>query len=360
MLVMPRPNRALVVAVTAVLGVGLAGCSSGADPAASPAPSRDPSPTVTAVADLPASPMILFEWYPAGGDTKTVIVTDEGATVGAVQIVPDAAGNAVHAAWAPSGEEFAWEVLGDPEGSVWTAKADGSGANETVTCEADPCVQMSFPAYSPDGTRMLVTRYDIDDSGTWSSSHLVIVDLATVDQSVVASTADGSTSFYSGSWSPDGTRIAAQLETYPDDEQEEITSSVIVVVDVDPATPDAPVAVTDPALFAGYPRWHPTDDLVLFASWDLDAFHAGEDSQLYTVASDGSGLAQITHVGPDDGRPGEATWTPDGKRIIASIGIVIDDVVQDVKVAWIDPATGEIEQLSQSGAMPTLQPTDAS
>ena len=40
-------------------------------------------------------------------------------------------------------------------------------------------------------------------------------------------------------------------------------------LDTDPATGDHPVTVTPADLFAGYPRWHPTDDRILFASWDL-------------------------------------------------------------------------------------------
>ncbi|CAN5232285.1 hypothetical protein BH18ACT5_BH18ACT5_10180 [soil metagenome] len=58
----------------------------------------------------------------------------------------------------------------------------------------------------------------------------------------------------------------------------------------------APLPVTDRALFAVYPRWHPTDDRILFASWDLDAFQGYEASQIYTVAFGGSKMTQITHV----------------------------------------------------------------
>ncbi len=116
--------------------------------------------------------------------------------------------------------------------------------------------------------------------------------------------------------------------------------------------------MTDPGLSAGYPRWHPTDDRILFASWDLDANQGDEPSQLYTVGPDGSGLTQITNVDytTTSRRPGEATWTPDGQRIIASVGVVQGGRVVDVKVSWVDPVTGEIAETNQSGAMPTLQP----
>jgi Tol biopolymer transport system component len=83
-----------------------------------------------------------------------------------------------------------------------------------------------------------------------------------------------------------------------------------------------------------------------------------EPSQLYTVASDGSALTQVTSVDYATGanRPGEARWTPDGRRIIASMGVVEGGRVVDVNMSWIDPITGEIAETVPSGAMPTLQP----
>ena len=308
---------------------------------------------------LPPEPRVLYEWFPAGADEKTIVVSDVDLATPAVPLVPETDGAAVHASWSRDGAAFTWEVLrGDGTASVWTANADGTEPQERVVCDGPPCVQMSWPAFSPDGAGLLVVRYDLADGGDWGPSHLVAVDLASGDQTIVASTADGSTAFYLPTWSPDGSRVAATLETYTDASEEERTASEIVVVDTDPATPEAPVAVTDPGLFASYPRWHPTEDRILFASWDLDAYQGDEPSQLYTVASDGSALTQVTSVDYATGahRPGEASWTPDGRGIIASMGVVEGGRVVDVKVSWIDPITGEIVETGASGAMPTLQP----
>jgi Tol biopolymer transport system component/lysophospholipase L1-like esterase len=311
------------------------------------------------IAGLPPAPLVLYEWYPAGEDTKSIIVSDAELTAPPVRVVPESDGAAIHAAWSHDGSRFTWEVLrNDDTASVWTANADGSDPVERVVCSAAPCVEMSYPAFSPDDEQLLVTRFDAAGDGDWGPSHLVVVDLATGEQTIIASTADGATAFYSATWSPDGSQVAAALETYTDATENTRTGNTIVVVDTDPTTPDAPIPVTDPALFAGYPRWHPTDDRILFASWDLDAFQGAEESQLYTVGADGSGLTQITNV--DDPtttrRPGEASWTSDGQRIIASIGVVSSGHVVDVKIAWIDPATGAITETEASGAMPTLQP----
>jgi len=316
-----------------------------------------------AIADLPASPMVLYEWYPPGEHDKTIIVSDETLTAPPVRIVPETDGEEIHANWSHDGSMLTWEVLrGDDTATVWTANADGSDPKVAAACLADPCVEMSYPSFAAGDERLLVVRYDLDPGGEWGPSHLVLVDLATGEQTVIASTADGAAAFYLPTMSPDGAWVAAALETYTDATENTRTKSEIVVVDTDPATTDAPVAITDPALAAGYPRWHPTDDRILFSSFDLDAFQGAEESQLYTVAPDGSALTQITHV--DDGttarRPGEASWTPDGERIIASVGVVDGGRVVDVKISFIDPVSGEITETAASGAMPTLQPVAVS
>jgi Tol biopolymer transport system component len=345
-----------------LVAVSVYGCADdGPDGAADAA-----TTTAAATADLPPEPRVLFEWFPAGEDTKSIIVSDAELVSPPIRVVPRAEGDAVHASWSSDGTQFTWEVLVhggtsgnlDDTASVWTANADGSDPVERVTCPGPPCVEMSYPAFSPDDRQLLVTRYDLDDGGGWGPSHLVVVDLASGEQTVIASTADGSSSFYSASWSPDGTQVAAALETYGDSTQADRSAAGIVVVDTDPTTDDEPIPVTAAELFGGYPRWHPTEDRILFASFDLDAFGGAEPSQLYTVAPDGSGLVQITHVdhATTNRRPGEASWTPDGERIIAAVGLVQDARVVDVRIAFVDPATGAITETDASGAMPTLQP----
>lgn len=341
------------------------------EPTSTPAPTTQPAPTNTSaatepttdasptgVADLPLEPRVLYEWYPASEDAKSIIVSDETVAAPPMRIVPETDGAAIHSNWSHNGSMFTWEVLDGDTATIWTANADGSEATERVTCPGEPCVQMSWPSFSTDDTKLLVTRYDLAANGDWGPSHLVIVDLTSGEQTIISSTIDGTTSFYMSTMSPDGSMVAATLETYTDATQGMRSKSEVVVVDTDPATADPAVPVTDAALNAGYPRWHPVDDRILFASWDLDAYQGGEESQLYTIASDGSGLTQVTDVDytTTRRRPGEANWTPDGQRIIASIGVVESGRVIDVKIAYIDPTTGEISETTASGAMPSLQP----
>ncbi len=348
----------LSVAAAALVACGDSGDSSGAGQALSPTPTTADTAGATPTPTLPPEPLVLYEWYPDGEEMKSIIVSDEQLSAPPVRVVPDGTGAAIHSSWSHDGSQFTWEVLAGETASAWTANADGSDPVERAACEADPCVQMAWPAFSPDDSQLLVVQYDIASGGDWGASHLVTVDLETGAQTTLASTDDGTTAFYLPSWSPDGSKVAVQLESYPDAAEERIDKSVIVVVDTDPSTTAAPMAVTKPSLFAGYPRWHPSDDRILFASWDLHAFHGAEKSQLYTVASDGSGLKQLTQVDykGTSRRPGEATWTPDGTQIIASVGAVNSGTVTDVKISWIDPKTGQITETMVSGAMATLQP----
>ena len=223
-----------------------------------------PPVTESTVRSLPPEPLVLYEWYPAGENTKTIIVSDDELTAPPVRVVPKSDGAAVHSSWSRDGSQFTWEVLrGNDTASVWTANADGSEPVERVACEEASCVEMSYPAFSPDDSQLLVTRFDIADDGDWGASHLVVVDLATGKQTIIASTADGTASFYSATWSPDGSNVAAQLETYPDASQSTIAGSAIVVVDTDPATsgrpeaPDGPGAVRRATRGGTHRRPHP-------------------------------------------------------------------------------------------------------
>jgi hypothetical protein len=318
------------------------------------------SPQLTAPAhDLPAEPRVLYEWYPADERVKTIIMSDATLSAPPVRVVPAADGAAVHSNWSHDGTMFAWEVLrNDNTSSVWSANADGSRPTERAVCSAAPCVEMSYPSFSSDDSHLLVVQFDLETNGDWGPSHVVLIDLASGNQTKIASTADGTTAFYHPTMSPDGSQVAVALETYTDATENDRIGSEIVVIDTDPDTDDTPVAITDPTLFAGFPRWHPTDDRILFASWDLDAYQGDEESQLYSVSADGSGMTQITKVDytTTRRRPGEANWTSDGRQIIASIGVVEGGRVIDVKIAYIDPATGEVIETTASGAMPSLQP----
>ena len=211
------------------------------------------------IGGLPPEPLVLYEWYPVGEDTKSIIVSDDELSAPPVQA---GARSRMAQPSTPAGRT----TVRSSRGRYWETTTPSACGRRTPTArtrpsgwcaQAPPCVEMSYPAFSPDDEQLLVTRFDIAADGDWGPSHLVVVDLATGEQTVIASTADGSTAFYSATWSPDGSHVAAALETYTDATENTRSGSTIVVVDTDPATTDPPTPVTDAALFAGYPRLAP-------------------------------------------------------------------------------------------------------
>ena len=77
--------------------------------------------------------------------------------------------------------------------------------------------------------------------------------------------------------------------------------------------------LTDRDMFASYPDWHPSDDRIVFSTYDLSEWqHTDEASNLFTVRMDGSELTELTHHGREETRATQPTWTPDGKRWICS------------------------------------------
>jgi hypothetical protein len=95
------------------------------------------------------------------------------------------------------------------------------------------------------------------------------------------------------------------------------STMTIAVVDLRDGPEATPFTIpgTDP--FADYPDWSPTDDLIVFTTYDLSFYNqTDEPSNLYTVRPDGTELTQITFFGPGEDRATQPRWTPDGSRII--------------------------------------------
>jgi Tol biopolymer transport system component len=342
--------------MVAALSLALGGC------AATGAPSR-PASSAATDAFLPDEPRLLFEWFPPGSSMKTIFLAqDDGLS--AVAVTTDVATDVehVHADWSPDGMQIAFEALADAgPASIWITDADGAHAVETIVCESAGCLQQSYPSWSPDGKSIVFVQGDGVDGRTWGPASIVVMNLATKERRTLAVTADGTAAYYSPRWSRDGTRIVAQYETYPDAEESEISSSEVVVMPADGSS--APVGLTTPALFAGHPDWSPTEDLIVFDSYDLSAFFpvSPGDTNVYVMNPDGSEVRQLTNTTLDQlQRIGEPTWTPDGKRIVASRGVLAapdNKSIIDALIVFVDPSSGEVTVTGVQGAQVRLQPT---
>ncbi|WP_158437751.1 TolB family protein [Naasia lichenicola] len=336
-----------------VVALLMSGCAGG------PAPSA-PVATPTSGSDLPAQPWLLYEWYPAGADQKSQFIAGADGSSPA-EITADVAIGAekVHSDWSPDGMRIAFEALGrDDVDSIWIADADGSDAVEAITCETPDCLQQAYPAWSPDGKSILFLGAD-KTGDVWGKVRIEVVDLDSRDRRTLVETADGLSAYYTPRWSPDGTRVIAQHETYSEAEDLEIVSSEIVVMPSDGSAPPTPL--TDASLFAGHADWSPDGSTIVFDSFDLSAFFpaAPGDSNLYLMNPDGSNLRQLTDLTLDGlERIGEPAWTPDGSRIVATRAPLSPSgkAIQNALIVYVDPVSGEISETGIQGAEVRLQP----
>jgi Tol biopolymer transport system component len=77
----------------------------------------------------------------------------------------------------------------------------------------------------------------------------------------------------------------------------------------------AATVITPWSMWATYPDWHPTKNLILYSTRPWNNLGTGP-SNLYTAAPDGSHQTQITHFAKGQTRATQPTFTPDGSRII--------------------------------------------
>lgn len=301
-------------------------------PAASvePAASRPPA--------QPGEPWIVYQAPASDGSSPLRLVrpdgTDDHLLLDADPRIPGTA----HPDWSPDGARIAFDVwLPQPSPphriTIWTVRADGSDAREVATCDA-PCLQLSYPAWSPDGTSLALMRFDIRESGDWGPSAIEVLDLVTGERRAVATTDDGTTAYYDLRWSPDGRSIVATMETYPNEAQGAVIGSSIVVLDVAESGTTTPVVITPADLPATQPDWGPDDTIVFVTAsrvgrWDADAslmLVQADGTRLRALRIDRPGNAhepiwadgRIVFTAADSSGPHVASIAPDGTDLIVS------------------------------------------
>lgn len=345
--------EAILLALSAMVVVA---CGSGA-PAASPTVSSTPvdSPTpVTSPASI-TSPTTDVSPYPLA-DGEAWIVLDNGGVGeagGARLIRPDGTDgheiladlpvNVAAPAWSPDGRQLVFDGEGDRGSQPWVANADGTGARALIpTPDGCPshCTEGIQPTWSRDG-RSIAYVASTHEVGVFTRSALAILDIATGETREVYATTD--TTLAWPSWSPDGRTIAIEIDQYADaPEDSQIVSSVIGLIAVEGAD-HAPREITEPSLLAGYPSWHPTDDLIVVRTnrYDVDreaVLDEAAPSDLYTMRADGSGLTNITQNVVGGAIIRAPSWTSDGRILFSKLA----EAGAEEQLRVID-ATGEGE-----------------
>lgn len=282
---------------------------------ATASPRPQPSPTQT---PLLSNGLIVFEHFQNKLGTRIEVLQPNGL---GKELLPSVKGLQERPAWSPDGTRLAfvgWDRR-DPTArpSIW--ETDGTGAPPrllTTSCELPDCNEERDPSYSADGTKMVFVRSAGPADGPPVSTVIAIRDLATgvVTELEATRTRDADGFLDHPSLSPDGRRVVyARVLTTRDGSA---TDSAVMRADV--AGGDA-TALTPDGWEAGDPSWSPDGTQILFARepthyWSGAGKGAGENTFVYTMAADGSDVAQLTSSNFDSA--GSPSWTANGAQIL--------------------------------------------
>jgi Tol biopolymer transport system component len=286
-----------------------------------------PSPGASAaagVASPAASPSVAVSYPPAQGQ----IVFDDNAVITAQQqiYIEQADGSALRQLVTSRYDDFNPVVsrdgtsvvfsryLSQDSVGIFVVKVDGTGLRQIdkASC-VQPCLAdtVEGDAWSPDGTQIAFTRVltsatgQIADVGVWVMKADGSGAYQVTGTKVPVGSQDGQ-----ASWSPDGKHLVFQRNLHK--------SSGTAIFTV--ATDGSDLRQVTPwELGAGDPSWSPDGTLILFQS-PADS-PPGIQQEICTIHPDGTGLSHLTSgmkATIDDNRQASshASWSPDGSQIV--------------------------------------------
>jgi Tol biopolymer transport system component len=225
------------------------------------------------------NPSQVYTVRPDGSHLRQLTHVPDGSHAGAPDISRD-------------GSKIAY--VSDVSGSfaVWTMRADGTNQHRLFGRDGYDYLQ---PRWSPDGTKLVVTR--CHQIGFANLCDIVITDSDGAPQRVLVG---GGRVSGDATFSPDGKWMAFDSDR----------GGFIAAVWVMKIDGGKPVRVTAPNLEAFWPGWSPGGSHLVFTD---NCCRAG--SNVYTLRRDGSHLTKLTHV-TEGGGSGFASYSPDGKHIV--------------------------------------------
>jgi Tol biopolymer transport system component len=308
---------------------------------------------------VPGEPWILSAWYLPGRSTKNLFLTRLDGT-NSHAILSDLPGEHWGAAWSPDGSRFAFTYTGGatPEGSIWTANADGSAAALLTDGGTDCPNGVAHPGWSPDGSKLSLVCYP-DQRGKQSS--VATLDLATGQITRLSTVEWPEWLDGSADWSPDGASLAFTVYHW-DPTDQFVDGSLVATLPAGGGTVRRLTTFADDMTEGS---WSPDGSEIAIAKNDVGMRHTSDQaSNVYAIHADGTGLRQITKSSVDGYmRISAPEWIPDG-RMLVKIGIAPhqangDVTVNDLMLAFVDPSGGEPELLPPTIHGGTLRPTPA-
>lgn len=317
-----------------------------------------PTPASPASAEvLPGEAWILSAWYLPGRNTKNLFLVRPDGTDSHV-IFADLPGEHTAAAWSPDGSQFAFtdRDAATPDGSIWTANADGSGAR-LLTDGGGECPDGTFhPSWSPDGSRLSVICYP--DPGGQEGS-VATFDLTTRQVTRLYTVKLPEHLDGPAKWSPDGASLAFTIYHW-DPTGQFVDGSLVAVI---PAAGGTVRRLTKFAEDMTEGSWSPDGSEIAIAKNDVGMRHSSDHaSNVYAIAPDGTGLRQITRSSVDGYmRIFAPEWLPDG-RMLVKVGVAphkagVEPTVNDLQLGFVNPSGGEPALLPPTIHGGTLRPT---
>ena len=248
---------------------------------------------------------LAFQAYP--GDLAQVFtIKPDGSGLQQITHVtgdPETSPGAEKPAWSPDGSTIAFDSLDDDGGvSVFTVPA-GGGAFTRI---APVLMFNGEPAYSPDGTKLVISA----DSGPGQApAHgIFILNSDGTGARQVTSVPAGFPDGYHSrpKWSPNGRWIAFTQAL-------RIHRAAVYVVRVDGT---GLRRLTRPKWDAGNPDWSPDGSKLLFNS-HFDP-RPKQSANIYSIRPDGSHRTKLTHNKGGLRHSWAPSWSPDGRWIAFS------------------------------------------
>jgi TolB protein len=209
-----------------------------------------------------------------------------------------------------------------------------------------------FANLSPDGKKIAFdsTRY----TGSLNSSDLFLMDTDGSEQTLL-------TRGSSSTWSPDSKNIAfhasasyyasgGAVSGYPirTDPGSATSDSDIFVANIDDllAGVEQPTNITNsPDMIDDDPDWSPDGEKIVFTSHPVtDDPRFSNQTELYLMNPDGTGVQQLTHNGEEERAP---AWSPDGTRIVYSCRV--GDGTNPFRICVMNADGSDVQQLTNEG-----------
>jgi Tol biopolymer transport system component len=281
---------------------------------------------------------------PAYFRTRIWSVREDGTHAGPL---PQPSGNNTKAVWSPGGDRIAF-VGSDPADeypTLWVMKADGS-ALMALTDEFG----VDLPSWSPDGTQIAFMGQRHPDPTGESDGPIGIwvVSASGGEPRLVLEGQD----WEAPSWSPDGTRLAVTRRDGDVIDLSEGGISNIYTIGIDGS--GLTRLTNDGAYYYG-PEWSPDGTKIVCSRSLTENRHLNLD--VYVMDADGSNLEQLTSWTGWDAGP---TWSPDGDEILfgSDRGATPEELrteglggVQGLAIYVMDADGGHVRLVFDDGAM---------